>query len=66
MEGVKESTGRAKVFVIQGWTTSVDINAQERTLAHFFSYCFKVFFFPSVDLAEEKGTAFPFGLSKQL
>ena len=61
MEGVKESNVRGKVFVIQGHTTSVEINAQERTLAHF---CFTVLsFFSLSDLEEEKGTAFPFGVS---
>lgn len=48
--------------MIQGCTTSVDINAQERTSAHFFLVVLSCFSL-SVDLEEEKGTAFPFGLS---
>lgn len=40
--GVKESNVRGKVVVIQGYTTSMETNAQERPLALFFSYCFKL------------------------
>lgn len=48
--------------MIQGCTTSVEVNAQERTLAPFFLIVLN-FFSLSVDVEEEKGAAFPFGLS---